>query len=550
MRDNRYSCDWRHVKQGGFKSADKRKCIGLTCVLLWVVCCATGANGKYSGGNGDSGNPFLISSPEDLAQIGNNPDDWDKHFLLMSDIDMKDYNTPGALQVIGYLQWDPYISKPFKGVFDGNNKKIINLTITHAGKDFTGLFGYILGKKAMVKDTTLVNPKITGIVAMYTGTIAGKLKNGTITGCNIEGGVIRGNINVGGLVGYNFNGILINCTVNASVYGATNVGGITAYHSGNIMQNCTFSGAVYGIRDIGGLAGDNDVNGQIVNCSVKGTVSGAEDKVAGLVGTSRGSIKFSYAIANVTGHQQTGGLVGRNTGTILDCYSQGKVNGTYCVGGLVGLLYDGGSITRCYSTANMAQDANQISNLIGFTDSGIVAASFSRDNASDTQMMTEKTYTNAGWQFVGEAASKENPWTICENMNYPRLSWEKLYSGDLICPEGVDIFDIALLCENWLTKKASADIYLPRSFGTVNFRDWVIFSKAWQQRRDMTGWNAQCDLWPEEGDGVIDEMDLSVFISRWLTNGAGQYDIAPVLRGDQIVNFRDFTAATENYLKQ
>ena len=66
----------------------------------------------------------------------------------------------------------------------------------------------------------------------------------------------------------------------------------------------------------------------------------------------------------------------------------------------------------------------------------------------------------------------------------------------------------------------------------------------------MAGWNAKCDIWPEGGDGVIDEMDLSVFINRWLTNGAGQCDIAPALRGDQIINFLDFAAAAENYLKQ
>ena len=135
-------------------------------------------------------------------------------------------------------------------------------------------------------------------------------------------------------------------------------------------------------------------------------------------------------------------------------------------------------------------------------------------------------------------------------MNYPRLSWEKLYKGDWICPDGVDILDIALLFEQWLTKKASMDISPNGGNGIVNFQDWVVFASAWKTKRGRPRWNAKCDIWPEGGDGVIDELDLTVFMTRWLTNGAGQCDIAPSFRGDQIVNFFDFAAAAENYLRQ
>jgi hypothetical protein len=517
-------------------------------MMVAVLFCAGAANGKYGGGNGDSNNPFLISSPEDLAQIGNNPDDWDKHFLLMSDLDMKDYNSTNVFAPIGYFQWTPYVSKPFKGVFDGNKKKIINLTITRIRKDFTGLFGYVSGYGAMVKDITLVNPKIIGFASMYTGTIAGKLRNGTVTGCNIEGGTISGTNYVGGLIGYNLNGAITNCEVETTIYGSTGIGGITGYHCSNIMQNCSFVGTIHGLNDIGGLAGSND--GQIVNCSVKGTLFGNDDKVAGLVGTSRGVVKCSYAIADVTGHQQTGGLIGRNTGNVSDCYAQGTITGSYCVGGLVGLLYDQGTVSRCYAAVNINPHANQVGNLVGLANNGTVMASFSPDNASTSQLMTENTYTKAGWKFVGAAAnSTESPWTICEGMNYPRLSWEKLNKGDCICPDGVDILDVALLFDHWLTKAASMDISPRGGDGIVNFNDWVAFSLAWKKKRNSLGWNAQCDIWPEGGDGVIDEADLMTFMARWLTNGAGPYDIAPDFRGDQIINFVDFAAAAENYLK-
>jgi hypothetical protein len=544
---NRGSCDLRHIRREavGVENKSRRSrpiCLMMTAVLF----CACASYAKYSGGDGNSNNPFLISSPEDLAQIGNNPDDWDKHFLLMSDLDMKDYNSTNVFAPIGYFQWDPYISKPFKGVFDGNKKRILNLTINRNRKDFTGLFGYVYGRNAIIRDTTLVNPKINGLASMYTGTIAGKLRNGTVTGCNIEGGVISGTNYVGGLIGYNLNGAITNCGVETTIYGSTGVGGITGYHCGNIMQNCSFSGTIHGQCDMGGLAGSND--GQIVNCYVKGTLIGNEDKVAGLVGTSRGLVKYSYAIANVTGHQQTGGLIGRNTGNISDCYAQGTVTGSYCVGGLVGLLYDEGTVSRCYAAVNLKQKADLTGNLVGLADSGTITASFSPDNASTSQLMTEDTYTKAGWKFNGDAAnSAGNPWTICEGMSYPRLSWERLNKGDYICPDGVDVLDIGLIFDHWLAKTASMDISPRGGDGIVNFYDWVAFSLTWKKKRSSLGWNAQCDIWPEGGDGVIDEADLTTFMNRWLTNGAGPYDIAPDFRGDQIINFVDFAAAAENY---
>ena len=48
------------------------------CVVLALLpslCCA-----QYSGGNGDSNNPYLISTSTDMQTIGVDPNNWNKYF--------------------------------------------------------------------------------------------------------------------------------------------------------------------------------------------------------------------------------------------------------------------------------------------------------------------------------------------------------------------------------------------------------------------------------------------------------------------------------------
>jgi len=545
MLFSRKAGDWKAVRQEE-KKYKKRGClIYLTILLVW----APPVYPKYGGGDGSAGNPYQIYSPAEMVQIGDNSEDWDKSFVLMSDIDMNDYNIPGEFPIIGHMQWAPYMSLPFTGIFDGNKKKITNLTVSQIGHDFTGLFGYVYGDSALIKDLTLINPKINGMASMYTGSIAGRLRNATISGCKISGGIIRGTSNVGGLAGYNLNGSITNCIVETTVYGSSSAGGITGYNCGNRIENCSFSGTLSGTRDLGGITGEND--GQIVNCFATGNITGAEDKTAGLAGTSRGLIKCCYSKANVTGHQQAGGLVGRNSGSIYDSYSHGIIKGSYCVGGLVGLLYEGGTISRCYSVCDVDANAEQRGSITGLVESGFAWASIAPDNFQVSDMMTENIYKMAGWEFAGETEnSGNNPWTICEGMNYPRLSWEKPIAGDWACPDGVDIYDIALLAENWMKRRYSADLNFALGDGIVNLKDWAIFSKAWKTKKSVPYWNARCDIWPDSGDELIDIMDVYEFMDRWLTNGANEFDIsARTSRPDQIINFYDFTAAADNYQK-
>ena len=60
--------------------------IVLTSVFFFFVTIVN-ASTKYSGGNGDSNNPYKIANAQDLIDIGN-PDDFDKNFILDANIDL------------------------------------------------------------------------------------------------------------------------------------------------------------------------------------------------------------------------------------------------------------------------------------------------------------------------------------------------------------------------------------------------------------------------------------------------------------------------------
>lgn len=513
----------------------------LTVTLTLMLLASCDAIAKYAGGTGLSSDPYLILTPKDLAQIGKSPEDWDKHFKLLADVDMNNFNGIGgepSFPIIGYLKWEPYESKPFKGVFDGNNKKIFNLSITSVGRDFVGLFGYINSPTACVKDLTIVNPYINSTLKMFVGAVAGKVKTGTISNCVVDGGSVYGGYNVGGLVGCIVKGIIKNCSVNTKVSGSTDVGGVVGYNFSAEITRCRFSGYVRGTQDVGGLAGECD--GRISFCGMNGTVSGIRDKVAGLVGTLRGQLKASFAKGQITGVDGVGGLVGRNSGYIEDCYASGSVSGDDYIGGLVGFIYNGGSVSRCYAGCDVNAAVNEAWQLSGWAQINSVTASFwPNDQTTTSQMMLSKTYIDAGWDFVGETKNGNlDLWDICEESSFPRLAWQGWPAGDFQCPQGVDINDLIILAQQWLVKTIGIDNAGSIGDGVVNFRDLAVFASAWRSKIGQPSFNSLCDLGPTGGDGVIDVLDLEILADNWLVYGTNTADLSDV-KGDGVVNFID-----------
>ncbi len=216
-------------------------------------------------GIGTQDDPYQISNAEQLNLIGMFPCEWDKHFILVNDVNLEGV-TGTQFNIIGNAD------NPFTGVFDGNGKRIWNFTWTSTGKSYIGLFGYI-GEGGRIKNLGLENVNVNGGTGDY----------------------------VGGLVGGNHGGAITNCYATGSVTGKWNV-------------------------HVGGLMGWND--GTITNCYSTGSITG-DIAVGGLVGVNHyyGTISNSYSIDEVSGRSATGGLVGANHGMVSNCYATGRVTG-------------------------------------------------------------------------------------------------------------------------------------------------------------------------------------------------------------------------------
>jgi len=243
---------------------------------------------KKYGGTGESNNPYLIYTAEQMNDIGVDPDDWDKHFKLMADIDLSGY-TGTYFSIIGYFA-SPSYNKPFTGVFDGNGHTISNFSYTSTDANYVGLFGYVHGENAQIKDLGLIDPNVDAGTGDYVGSLVGF--GGPITNCYAQGGSISGTTNVGGLAGGIAWGTISNCYYLATVSGITDVGGLVGWNEGQIT-NCYSSGDVSGDSNVGGLAGIN-WEGTITNSYSTSSVSGA-GWVGGLVGLHRlGAVTCSF----------------------------------------------------------------------------------------------------------------------------------------------------------------------------------------------------------------------------------------------------------------
>jgi len=369
----------------------------------------------YSGGSGTQDDPYLISKVADWQKLIDTAGDWDKHFILTANIDLKGV----ALSPVGNF------SQRFTGVFDGKGHILRNADVNMPSSDYVGLFGYVSWHVQ-------------------------------ISNLGVKDVVITGRNYVGGLVGLN-EGDLTGCYATGSVEGIASVGGLVGDNSAD-LTGCYAACSVSGDGFIGGLVAYSDEDCDLTACYATSTVKGTGYCIGGLVGLNHSNLDACYATGPVDGNGVVGGLVGSNgeDGCIIDCYSTGPVSGMNWVGGLAAYNGEHSSITTCYATGLV--DGNEVvGGLVAYKDEeGSTTACFwdvnttgqntsvGGEGKTTAEMKTIDTFTDAGWDFV-------EVWGVGENQTYPFLRTTP--AGDLNYDKEVNLLDLAILASHWLEER-------------------------------------------------------------------------------------------------
>lgn len=196
-------------------------------------------------GKGTVSDPYTIATAEQLGAIhgGNTryPDwDLDDHYLLVSDIDLKEYNR-NRWRPLGIISSTSVV--PFTGSLDGNGHVIRNMRIDNAHTNRQALFS-ATSPSAVIRRIGLENVFVRG--NYYVGGLVGE-HEGTIEDAYVQGDLFA-HYFAGGLVGHNSRGVIRRTYTDVSLEGISKVGGIAGYNnSGQITHSYAMGPMIKGM---------------------------------------------------------------------------------------------------------------------------------------------------------------------------------------------------------------------------------------------------------------------------------------------------------------
>nr|MCR5353287.1 hypothetical protein [Clostridiales bacterium] len=232
---------------------------------------------------------------------------------------------------------------------------------------------------------------------------------------------ICGNTHIGSIVGCIDKGYISCCYNTATVYGNNYaIGGIVGanylYNEDYIakVENCYNAGAIKGNCDVGGIVG--------INKSEKNKKNDIYFDF--YYGYNMALVLHCYNSGTVSGKYNIGGLVGYNDGyygcsEIYKCYNVGEISGEYNVGSIVGsypveycLDVSNSLILNCYYKIGSAKDEN------GRAQKGIGTATYNAPIDVDgvTKGLSNEEMLKLA-SFVG--FDFDEVWTMDGNPDYP-----------------------------------------------------------------------------------------------------------------------------------
>lgn len=175
---------------------------------------------------------------------------------------------------------------------------------------------------------------------------------------SFEGNITGSGENIGGIVGCNSGGNILNCinkvTINAE--NAKNVGGIVGLNNNKNITNCANKANVKGKKNVGGIVG----------LAYKGTINECENKeeveaIKNSVVDDNISLDDLQVFYNVAGKNSTGvgGIAGKIHGTTISCsHNDNSIICNFNGGGIVGIVA-GGTIKYCYNKGTVTNNKNR-----------------------------------------------------------------------------------------------------------------------------------------------------------------------------------------------
>lgn len=367
-------------------------------------------------GKGTEADPYQVYTAADLTQVYRRG-----YYKLMNDIDLMDYINEFS-PTEGWQSIGRDGSETIH--IDGNGHKVTGLW-SNSTRDNTGLFSCFANgtiKNLTVK--TAKNKQVKG--GANTGILIGKMINGTIENCSVEGTVADGTP-VGGMVGLFDGGTISKCQANVAI--TTTLA--TSY--------------------VGGLVGET-TGGTIDQCFTEGTLTGtgSESYVGGLIGKNQGTLTNSYSTAVVTSSYNAAGVVAYNYGLVDKCFASGNLHSNNYAAGIIG--YNDGAnalVSNCvamnnkleviYESQQQQQSGGYGQRIIGGIKNGAPAPEMNNyalktmqvslndvsqkvydDIMNGTaktaaELTTKATYQELDWDFT-------NIWKISDGAGYPYLT--------------------------------------------------------------------------------------------------------------------------------
>ena len=284
-----------------------------------------------------------------------------KTVTLANDIDLSSVcgESIGTWQSIGTSE------NCFKGIFDGNNKRIINIYLSSNSDLVNGLFSYNDGT---IKDIVIEDAKVNCYLNVNDW---GTTMTGVLVGKNLTNGIIEGVVTKSGEIG------------TAAQY----------IKSGNF----------------GAICGKN--YGTITKCMNQIDIYNEWPSTAGICGWNLGKVELCVNKSNLNSRQaHLAGIVGCNEKTVENCYNIGNINisGFADAGGIVGVQINGGTITNCYSVGTVTA-SSYVGNIVGENRTGEVI------NCPETNI----TASALGAAFIDDLQDGNHL-----NNGYPILRWQ------------------------------------------------------------------------------------------------------------------------------